>query len=187
MTKYTLFPRTAFGRDAAMIDQIGSATLSERPDFAIASVAERAGQGDLSPVLTGAAAVAVSEWQDGLGRTVFWSGPNQWFVLADHDRSEMLAAELKTELGDQASVTEQNDGWVVFDLQGADLTPILERLCPINLAEFGANRVQRTVIDHVGCFVLCLEPGRSYRLLCGRSFAGSFAHGIKTIMGSVAV
>ena len=185
MTNYRLSPRTAFGASEPIQETIGSATLTERPDFAIASVAARNGQAGIAPKLTGGADVAVSDVVQAGARTVFWTGPDQWFVLDDHGTQETLAQALKSELGDAASVTEQNDGWVVFDLTGAELSKILERLCAVNLSEFQAGHAQRTVIEHVGCFVLCLEQGSAYRLLCGRSFAQSFVHAIKEIMVSV--
>ncbi|MEE2944749.1 MAG: sarcosine oxidase subunit gamma [Pseudomonadota bacterium] len=185
MTNYRLSPRTAFGASEPMRATIGKATLTERPEFSIASVTARAEQGGIAAKLTSGVDVSGSEFVQTDTRTVFWTGPNQWFVLDDHSTDETLAQTLKADLGAAASVTEQNDGWVVFDLTGEDLDEVLERLCSINLSELARGRAQRTVIEHVGSFVLCLEQGRSYRLLCGRSFAPSFAHAIKEIMVSV--
>lgn len=185
MDNYHLSPRTAFGSHIPMNETIGAATLAERPDFAIASVAARSGQLGVVAIVTDGTDVGVAKSVQSGARTVFWSGPNQWFVLADHEAEETLAQMLKADLGDAASVTEQNDGWVVFDLTGARLEPILERLCSINLMMFDAGSVQRTVIKHVACFVICIEEGAAYRLLCGRSFASSFVHAITETMVSV--
>jgi sarcosine oxidase subunit gamma len=186
VAKYTLTPRTAFGATHALDEQVGLISLVERPGFSIASVTARKDAQDIAKKLTGHSDVPVGNWREVSGRMVFWTGPNQWFVLDAHNAHETLSAEIKGNLGDAVSVTEQNDGWVVFDLKGEGIEAVLERLCNIDLSQFEQHKVQRTVIEHVGCFVLCLQKDKSYRFLCGRSFAQSFAHGIKTIMASVA-
>jgi sarcosine oxidase subunit gamma len=101
------------------------------------------------------------------------------------DGAEALASTLKADLGDAASVTDQSGGWVLFELTGETLAPVLERLCNIDLTALSAGKAQRTVIEHIGCFVLCETPQQSYRLLCGRSYALSFVHAVETAMNSV--
>ncbi|NSY39337.1 sarcosine oxidase subunit gamma [Leisingera sp. ANG59] len=188
MTEYRLFPRTAFGAESAHSVSIAGVTLTERPDVALASVAARTGEAEIAGTMAELCGgpCGVGQYKEGAPFSTFWSGPDQWFVLADHAAHETLAAELQARLGDRASVTEQNDGWVVFDLTGNALTPMLERLCNIDLARFEAGQAQRCVIEHISSFVLCRDPGLSYRLMCGRSFARSFAHAVETIMASVA-
>lgn len=185
MTDFALKPRTAFGLENARAVTHGAATLTERPEIAIASVTARADQGDaVAAVITArcGAPCPVAGYVTGEAFNAFWTGPEQWFVMADHEQHELPATDLKGELGPKASVTDQSDGWVVFDLQGPALTPILEKLANIDLAAFTTGRAQRTVIEHVSCFVLCDAPGQSYRLLCGRSFASSFVHAVETAM-----
>lgn len=186
MPDYQLIPRTAFGDDQALVTEIGAAKLTERPDFSIASVSSRAGQGDISSALTKGDSVGVSQFVHTDDRCVFWTGPDQWFVMGDHATEENLAQSLSADLGSASTITKQNDGWVVFDLTGDNLNNVLERLCLINLAAFSAGSVQRTVIEHIGCYVLCLDKNTTYRLLCGRSYAVSFAHAIIAMLESVA-
>ena len=185
MTELTLTRRTAFGAIEPQIRAVGNTTLSERPDVALASLTARNGKGAAiaAEIETRCGAPCpVGSFVQSDGMSAVWTGPNQWFLLADHSEYEQLSTALKTDLGDTASVTEQNDGWVVFDLTGDALRDILERLCNVDLTALGAGRAQRTVIEHVPCFLLSLEPNRSYRLLCGRSYAASFIHAISLAM-----
>ena len=189
MADYRLRPRTAFGAETPRAITHGAASLTERPDLAIASVAARAGQGaHVASVIEArlGAACPVSAFVEGPELSAFWTGPDQWFVIGDHVRHERLAETLEADLGALASVTEQNDGWVVFDLTGEALGRLLERLCNIDLSAFHAGRAQRTVIEHVPSYVLCRETERSYRLLCARSYALSFAHGLELAMETAA-
>lgn len=183
MAEFILSARTSFGATAAKVVSCGAVTLTERPDIVLASVAARAGQSE--PVRTNiesrcGAPCPVSGYLTGPPNAVFWTGPDQWMVMSD--QAVDLPAALKAEMGPAASVTDQTGGWVVFDLKGQDLTQTLERLCNIDLNRFGSGRAQRSVIEHIPCFVLCETPNLSYRLLCGRSFALSFAHAIETAM-----
>lgn len=189
MTEYRLTPRTVFGSDTPRSATIGACTLAERPDIALASLAARAGHADavrgaLQELVGGP--LDVSCYHAGAEFSAFWAGPDQWFVMADHGAHETLGVDLKAKLGDQVSVTEQNDGWVAIDIDG-DATPaVLERLCNIALAPFGDGRAQRTVIEHINCFVLCREQGHGYRILCGRSYAQSLWHALDAAAVSVA-
>ncbi len=186
MTEFTLTPRTAFGQTEPLEISGSAASLTERPDMAIASVAARKGAADAVESWierSCGAPCPVAGYATGPERSAFWSGPDQWFVM--QDGAEALASRIKAELGDAASVTDQSGGWVLFDLTGETLAPVLERLCNIDLNTLSAGKAQRTVIEHIGCFVLCETPQRSYRLLCGQSYALSFVHAIETAMNSV--
>jgi sarcosine oxidase subunit gamma len=189
VSEYRLTPRTAFGAEAPHVVSHGAARLEERPGVALASVAARAGQADAVAAaltaLTGGEA-GIGGFYDGTPIALFWSGPSQWFAMADRGGDDMLADTLKAHLGDAASITDQSDGWVAFDLTGARLEAVLERLCNVDLAGFGAGGAVRTVIGHMPAFVLCRSPGAACRLLCMRSMATGFAHAVGTAMASVA-
>ena len=189
MTDFTLTPRSAFGATEPQVIAQGTATLRERMGVALASVAARAGSGpaatDALAALVGAPC-PISGYVRGPGTSLFWTGPGQWFVLSDSDPEEQLTSRLRSELGATASITGQGDGWVVFDLTGDDVGAVLERLCNIDLSAFGPGRAQRSVVEHIPCFVLCAAPGRSYRLLCGRSYAASFTHAMGLAMDTAA-
>ncbi|GGE48674.1 sarcosine oxidase subunit gamma [Actibacterium pelagium] len=187
MSEIRLTQITAFGRVEAQTASFGDVTLTERPDLAIASVAARHGQestvrSTLEQMVGGA--LEVSSFREGNRFSAFWTGPSQWFVMADHDDYETLAASLKETLSRAASITEQNDGWVGFDMDGTDCDAVLERLCNIDLSGFTSGRAQRTVIEHVSCFVLCRKQGCAYRIFCGRSYALSLWHALATTVAS---
>ncbi|MGB1920242.1 MAG: sarcosine oxidase subunit gamma, partial [Candidatus Puniceispirillaceae bacterium] len=133
---HDLVPLTPLGGDSAKSEIIKGVTISEMPDFAYASMAMRFGRKTgfqraakkatgISPPPPGESAVIKA----GRGLlTVFWTGVDQWMVEAPHAGHADLAAQLSGTLKDNASVTEQNDGWARFDLQGENCVAVLERL-----------------------------------------------------------
>lgn len=173
---------TALGADRPQVDQFDGLTIAERPDFALASLSAR----------QGAEAQCATLVKDKLGFDlpapgkgllsepfgVFWMGPEQWMVSASHDSHEDLARTLKQVFGDAVSVSEQTDGWCRFDLSGAGLQPVLERLCNVDLSQMNQGDVQRTRLEHLGCFVWCLNPGSEIAVLGPRSSAASLHHAL---------
>ena len=62
---------------------------------------------------------------------------------------ENIRAHLLAIFGDAASITEQTDAWVRFDLTGPDLALLMERLTNTDLRAAKGNTATRTVIDHL--------------------------------------
>ncbi|WOI33208.1 sarcosine oxidase subunit gamma [Tritonibacter scottomollicae] len=185
-----LSARTAFGATTARLDSLGPWTLTERPDRALASVAARAADpqqvADRLASRVGGA-IALGQLAQGEDHDIFGTAQNQWFVMADHTQQEDLARQLKTELGDMASVTEQNDGWVVFNLSGAGVCRVLERLVMADLAQMPDDSAQRLLLEHMNVVLLCRQHDQSYDILVARSFALSLHHAVTTAMRSAAV
>ncbi|NBB99072.1 MAG: sarcosine oxidase subunit gamma, partial [Alphaproteobacteria bacterium] len=75
-----------------------------------------------------------------------------------------------------ASVTEQTDAWVRFDLSGDALAEILARLTNLDLATLPARFVRRTVMEHVGGYLV--RRGAGYSVYGPRSSAGSLHHAL---------
>jgi sarcosine oxidase subunit gamma len=172
-------------------------TLSENPGLALASVAARLGH----------EVECAAYMADLLGRdapdpgkaclrdpeAAFWMGPDQWMVSAPYASHEDLAVQLKSRFGATASITEQSDAWACFDLQGPEHGPehgpeierVMELLCPLNLRQMQTGDATRTVIHHLGCFVIRQDPPEHLRILGPRASAGSLHHGIVEAMGSV--
>ena len=181
---HDLTPITPLGGTTARVDIFDSLQISENPDWALASIAARirqekpmaaAAERIIGVALPGVAGVA------GKGdMTAFWTGPDQWMVEAPMASHEDLAARLKTELQDTASVTEQTDGWVRFDVDGPRAPDVFERLCPLDTRSMDSNTVNRTSIEHLGCFVLCREAGAAFSVLGPRSSAVSLHHALCT-------
>jgi sarcosine oxidase, subunit gamma len=81
-------------------------------------------------------------------------------------------------------VTEQTDAWVAFDLTAPDLAPLLERLCNVDFRAAPEGHATRTVIDHLGCYLIKHGPG-SARVYGPRSSAGSLIHALEAAAASV--
>lgn len=174
-----LAPLTALGARAPRLDRIGAVTIAENPDLALASVAQRRGHdlaamGALPVPLPGPGSRA--EGPDGLG--ALWLGPGSWMIETRLRPGGDLAAWLKARLGDAGSVTDQTDAWVCFDIEAADAGALFERLCILDTRAMDAGHGARSVIEHVGCLILCREPNRRFSVLGPRSSAGSLHHAI---------
>lgn len=181
---------TPLGAKNPRVDTVGAITITEVVDQALASVAARQGQEkalrralqkhhDLVLPDVGASSRAG-------GLLAFWLGPEQWMLSAPYDSDELLAAELKLTVGKSASVVEQTDGWCCFDVSGATVCDILERLCAVPVRTMDKGAVVRSIIEHSGAFVWCLRPGERFALMSPRSSASSLHHGLLTAATSIA-
>lgn len=182
---HKLKPITPLGADTPRVDQIGTLTIAEVVDQALASVAAREGQ-------LGALQKALPLTLPGVGKsetkgdfTAFWTGPDQWMISADHDQHELLAAELKQLVGDAASVVEQTDGWCRFDVSGAALCDLFERLSNIPVRTMAAGDVIRGTVEHLGAFLWRLDDNRM-AVVAPRSSAASLHHALVATARSVA-
>jgi sarcosine oxidase subunit gamma len=164
---------------------IGPVTVAERADVALASLAARRGrEGDLA-----AAAQSIGLPLPGPGRhatgavwSAFWLGPDQWMVEADFATQEDIVAALRPAFGDSASITEQTDAWVRFDLAGGDLAAVFERLCALDVRAMQPGDATRTVIEHLGTYVIRGTGGMA--VLGPRSAARSLHHALVTALHS---
>ncbi|MBL4813235.1 MAG: sarcosine oxidase subunit gamma [Rhodobacteraceae bacterium] len=187
---HDLAPLTALGADAPLHETIGAVTLTEQPDFALASLSARRGCEKEAAIalrkIIGHAAPAPGRSTNSQGLVAFWVGPAQWFVEAPYNSHEHIADELKAAGGDAVSVTEQTGGWARFDLSGETATEVLARLCPLDAPQMQSGAATRTSIEHTGCFVICREALRAFSIWVPRSSAGSVSHAIETAMRSIA-
>ncbi|MDP5219056.1 sarcosine oxidase subunit gamma [Ruegeria sp. 2205SS24-7] len=177
---------TALGGSEPRVDTTGTVTCSEVPGVALASVAARLGREKKAAKalakLIGTPAPAIGRFE-GAPVAAFWTGPDQWMVEAPFDSHEDLAEQAKAALGDTASVSEQTDAWVRFDLSGADVLAVLELLCPLDARKMEEGDAAGTPIHHLGCFVLCRAP-EAFSIYGPRSSAGSLNHAILAAMTS---
>jgi sarcosine oxidase subunit gamma len=114
----------------------------------------------------------------------FWVAPEMWFVEAPFASHELIADLLTAAFGAAASVTEQTDAWVAFDVTAPDLAPLLERLCNVDFRAAPDGHATRTVIDHLGCYLIKHGPG-SARVYGPRSSAVSLIHALEVAAASV--
>jgi sarcosine oxidase subunit gamma len=148
-------------------------------DMALASLASRRGREAEVATLAAAAGLPLPgprRAAAGAPFSAFWLGPEQWMVEAPHATHEDIVAHLKPVFGDAASITEQTDAWVRFEVAGP-LPPLFERLCNLDLWRFEPGSATRTVIEHLGCYAIRREPDR-LTLLGPRSSAGSLHHAL---------
>lgn len=183
----SLQPLTALGHREATTVTHGPLTISERTDVALASVAARRGR--MSDLAKAAEKADVplpgpASYQPGTPYSALWTAPEMWFVEAPYASHELIADMLKSALGDAASVTEQTDAWVAFDLAAANLTPFLERLCNVDYAAVPDGYATRTVMEHLGVYLIKHGPGAA-RLYCPRSSAESLLHALEAAAHSV--
>lgn len=176
-----------------VVERIGALTIAESPDWALASVAARAGRD--ADVATGLRPLIGAE-PPGVGESLsagevraFWIGQAQWMLFAPLASHEDLAAQAKAAVGDAASVTEQTDAWVVFTLDAErdeDWAAAVERLSAVDPRRLVAGAAVRTAIEHTGCFILRRTAAPRLHILGPRSSAGSLHHAVCAAAASVA-
>lgn len=176
------FPaRTALGALHPRADRWGDWHLTERFDVALATLACRRGQA--GAVATRAAGIGLPLPPPGRSAIAgdwgaLWLSPEMWLVEAPLAARPNLRATLRTHFGAAASITDQTDGWVRFDLTGPHLPRLFERLTNADLAAAPDGFATRTQIEHIGC-LLALRGG-TVTLYAGRSLAGSLHHALAT-------
>lgn len=177
---------TALGARGAAVIEIGPLRITERTDLALASVAARRGRmADLAAAAksAGVPLPEAARHQAGAPYSAFWTAPEMWFVEAPYGSHELIADLLKTALGDAASITEQTDAWVAFDLAAADLAPVLEHLCNVDFRSAPKGYATRTVMEHLGVYLVKLDQG-AVRLYGPRSSAQSLLHALEAAAAS---
>jgi sarcosine oxidase, subunit gamma len=178
---------TALGHVAPEKVEIGPYRIAERFDVALASLACRQGR---------AADVATAALQFGLTLPgparatlgapygAFWIAPDMWIIEAPFSSHEEVVAHLKPLFAGSASITEQTDAWVRFDLTALDLQPLLERLCNVDFRTAPPGFASRTVIEHTGCYLIRRSEAE-VTLYGPRSSAQSLLHAITVAATSV--
>ncbi|MFY0623491.1 MAG: sarcosine oxidase subunit gamma [Pelagimonas sp.] len=184
---HNLKPITPLGGATPRVDTVGAMTITEVVDCAMASVAARNDQGD---AVKSALAGKVSLPDVGLSTmgspySAFWMGMDQWMITAPHESHELLAQEVKADVGDTASVVEQTDAWCRFDVAGQDLCEMFERLCNAPVRSMPAGAALRGTLEHLGVFLWRLED-TTMAVIAPRSSAGSLHHALIGAAKSIA-
>lgn len=178
---------TALGRSVPTEVEIGPFRIVERFDVALASLAIRKNrEADVSAAAAkaGLPLPPPARHLGGVPWSSFWLAPDMWMVEADFSGHEDIAAELKAIFGDCASITEQTDAWVRFDLSAPDLAILLERLSNVDFRAAPSGFASRTVIEHLGCYLIRHDRG-SVTLYGPRSSAASLLHALDVAARSV--
>ena len=187
----SLTAHTALGGNAPRDTVIGGIRITEIADVDLASLAIRRGGGDAASRATktmfGGLPAAGGMMSKG-GDSIIWMGADQYLVeAADSARMPGRAAStLAAAVGAAASVTDQSDAYVRFDLDGEQLLDMLERLSAANSRKMGAGATVRTPIHHMLCLLVCREPGTRFTIYGPRSSAASLHHALTAAAGSLA-
>ena len=183
----TLVQMTALGDVDPLVVEIGPYRIAERCDVALASLAMRRGQDKAFAAAAKNAGIplpAPARAAGGVPYGAFWVAPEMWFVEAAFATHADVLAHLKPVFGDAASVTEQTDAWVRLDVTGAGLAELFARLSNLDLAVLPDGYASRTVIDHLGCYLIRRGPG-DITVYGPRSSAGSLLHALEVAATSL--
>ncbi|PUB17521.1 sarcosine oxidase subunit gamma [Yoonia sediminilitoris] len=186
---HDLKPVTALGQSAPVAETIGTITIAENDTLALASVAARMGHEEachailkkLIGAVPGPGKAQLHDPQAG-----FWTGPDQWMVSAPRETHELLADTLTPMFGQTATITEQSGAWVCFDVTGAAMSDLCERLCAVPIRKMDAGGALRTMIHQMGCFVIRCKADDHIRILGPRASANSLHHALTTAAHSIA-
>ncbi len=177
MPDHRLKPLTALGHVAPQIDTIGPVTIAENTSVALASLATRRGRE--ADVATAAKTLNITLPKPGqASETGLWLAPDQWLIEAPFATREDITAYLKPAFKDAASISEQTDAWVRFDLTGPNLHAMFEILCNLDTRTMQPGHATRTVIEHLGSYVICRAD--HFTILGPRSSAQSLHHALIT-------
>jgi sarcosine oxidase subunit gamma len=179
---HRLKPLPALGGDRPRVEDISGLRIAEVVDSALASLSCRRGRdaefATVAERVFGFALPGPARAVAGMPYGAVWTGPEQWFIEAPFASHEDIARSLKGEFKDLASITEQTDGWVRFDVTGKGALDLFERLCPLDVRGMEDNAASRTLIEHLGCIVICRKAGVEFSVLGPRSAAGSLHHAL---------
>lgn len=184
MAEHRLKPITPLGGDTPRKDMFQGVTITEVVDTALASLSARQSKAAefraAAPKFFGFDLPAPARVASGGDYTAIWTGPDQWFIEAPFASHEDIAGIVKQGFGDSASVTEQTDGWGRFDLEGPRVRKVFEILSNLDLDKMASGGASRSVIEHLGCIVVCREAGARYSVYGPRSSAASLHHALIT-------
>ena len=187
MAEHRLKALAPLGAHTARVVRIGPLEIREVVDVAMASLAARLGREAEVATLASKAGIALpAAGKSAVGAvyTTLWLGPEQWMIeapFASHEDFRPILLEL---FHDTASITEQTDAWVRFDLEAADLPLMFERLCALDTRKMAVGDATRTVIEHLGSYVV-KRSNTVYSVIAPRSAAASLFHALETAARSV--
>ncbi|TGQ26797.1 sarcosine oxidase subunit gamma, partial [Mesorhizobium sp. M00.F.Ca.ET.216.01.1.1] len=135
--EHRLHSTTPLGGTTPRVDELPGFRIAENIGVALASIASRLNrQADFATAAKrffGFEMPAPGKVSGKAPYTAVWTGVDQWFVEAPFTSHENIAQIVKDGFGDNASVTEQTDGWACFDVGGPAAPAVFERLCALDV------------------------------------------------------
>lgn len=122
----------------------------------------------------------------GEGVLFAWSGPGHWFVLG-RENPETLLARLEATCGTSASVIDQSDARVLFELSGPRVREVLAKGLGVDLdpSVFGPRAVRIAPCAHITVQLWRVDAGPRYRIAVARSFRTSWIEWLKVAAAEV--
>lgn len=111
--------------------------------------------------------------------SAYWQHQGQWLVFGESG----LMRETLVALSGMAAVTDMSDSLGKLGLAGK-ATPVLARLCALDLEEMPEGRVAHTSLADIPVTIIAVKGG--FELLVPRSLAGSAVRRLEVAMRSVA-
>ncbi|MCA8880719.1 MAG: sarcosine oxidase subunit gamma [Rhodobacteraceae bacterium] len=173
-----LAPLSALGAETPGSIHTGRLVLREISDIALATLALR--NGGTAPMPFGLVLPGPLGWNPGNLAGAFWIAPGQWMISADGRAHTDFACDLKSAAPDCA-VTEQTDGWAVFEIVSpegaAPIGNLLERIVNLDPRILNAGAATRTHMAHMSVFLV--RPADDRLTILGmRSAAASLWHAL---------
>jgi sarcosine oxidase subunit gamma len=173
-----LIPLTALGATELRSERFGALTIAEDESYGLASLTLRKGQSAPTPFGLTLPKAGIAAQSD--GTSAIWTGPDQWLILGAGQAQTDFAAEVLTQMP-QASVTEQTDGLVCFDIRsdagGLPITALMSKLVNLPPEAYATGRATRTGLEHMTVFLYRRDEGH-LSILGMRSYAGSLWHAL---------
>ena len=154
---------------------IGMVTLTPVTTRQLFSIALRAGSrrilAEKLERLFGLELPAVGKHLLGDRASIFWSGPDQWYLeLFDQSKDSGIDKSLAA-IESCCSFVEHTGGFVRIDVTGDARHDVFNRLCPLDTRRFGLDDVARASIHHISCLIW--RAGLGLAVMGPRSTAAS--------------
>ena len=103
-----------------------------------------------------------------------WLGPDEWLLLAEHQRSDSPVKELQAALtGHFASVVDISAGQTVIRLSGPSTLDVLARGCALDLdpSVFPPGACAQTLLARAQALLVAVDAKPTFDIVVRRSFA----------------
>jgi heterotetrameric sarcosine oxidase gamma subunit len=156
------------GVTIAMSDGIGIASI-------VAVRGQAAALADRCVARFGVALPSGPRWAAGTDVTFIGLGPGRWLAVSDAVAD--LEGLLAEGLGASATVCDQSDGFVLFDVTGPAARDALAKGVAVDLdpVAFGPGDAATTSVAQIGLTLWQVDGAPTFRLAVGRSFAPSIS------------
>ena len=172
---------TALGGTGPRDDVIGTIRITEITTTYLASLAMRRGRAaaftKAATTMFGTDLPAPGCRQGDHALGIIWMAADQ-FLVEDESGTGDIAGGLGAAFGDTASITDQSDAWVRFDIRGDDVPAMLERLSAADARQMLAGAAVRTPVHHMLCVLVCRDAGTAFTLYGPRASAQSLHHAL---------